>query len=96
MPCVLERAHALQRDRPPDVDVRDVTSIPSLTRNGRPSLSFFEPARGEQVDVVAGDRGDVAHGACDSTGAARAAAAPLRRRRTSPIDARRGGDCPRR
>ena len=59
--------------------------MPSLTRSGRPSVSFFSrPPCGQQVDVVAGKGGDVAHGAGDSTGAATAAANARWRSTTSP------------
>ena len=40
----------------------EVTSMPSLTRSGRPSASFASsPPGGQQVDVVPGEEGHVAH-----------------------------------
>ena len=69
MPRVLERTHPLQRDRPTDVDIgrRDVDPELDAQRAAEREL-LLEPARREQVDVVAGEGVDVAHGAGDSTG----------------------------
>ena len=64
MPRVLERAHALQRDRAADVDVgrRDVDAELHPQRPPEREL-LLEAALREQVDVVAGEGVDVAHGA---------------------------------
>ncbi len=59
---VLERAHPLQRDPSADVDVgrRDVD--PELDAERSPELQLgFEAAGRQQLDVVPGKEGDVAH-----------------------------------
>ena len=66
---VLERPHALERDPSADVDVGRGDVDPELHPQRPPERELLlEAALREQVDVIAGEGVDVAHGA-DSTGA---------------------------
>ena len=64
MPRVLERPHALERDRSADVDVGRGDVDPELHPQRPPERELLlEAALREQVDVIAGKGVDVAHGA---------------------------------